>query len=719
MPIMVIFYMTDDFKTFINFPGRKKTVKFLLSSILFSFLAFNAVSEISTGSLNVNDRNQALFTLRHDFAGSIPYSTLFIKDIESSGEPVPLTCYPEKMELMEKGCRIQIRNRYGRAEYDFHKRKLEWKERVDAIPENAVNLTPENISADGKYLTGIKRVSMFQGILYIKELSTGKETIIDPDAFVSMSRLPAKYSPDGSKLIYEKKGNLYYCIPEAMFTNMQLDEKYRKIGPGFIDCIEWNSKDSFTYIDRDLVYRIDSNELISLGVYSSFLHLGKIIGRLPNAFSAGDYFKTNRSGDEMILVHENCVITYMRCRKNTLSYNEIISSFTFSENDGTPLHFEIIWPEGKNPVIWAELISGATGKKSAAVYSFSKEEGFTRSLAVEAAEGIPAVSSDGKYAAFSSGSRVFVYSTSPWKRLSEIPGEKTSALLWIDNEKLCIGGESSIRLWNLRNRDAYLMAVSSAVKAWWNSSDNVCASDSAGASYMLDPVSLQWTPSVEMVPSFRIQNQHYRIFAGVPENLHYANAPFVRRLSGNMTTFPLIGSSVKATPARSKVILAFEALDDASCLPVILEACQKYNVKSTFFINGEFIRRYPVETRQISRAGYECASMFFVPVDLTGKEYDFNEEFIVRGLARVEDEFYSCTGKELALFWHAPFYKSNGTVLNAGKNAGYTYVDSDQVVSIPLGAVKESDMFSFSRKIGLVISYLADSGFDFSTASGR
>ena len=68
--------------------------------------------------------------------------------------------------------------------------------------------------------------------------------------------------------------------------------------------------------------------------------------------------------------------------------------------------------------------------------------------------------------------------------------------------------------------------------------------------------------------------------------------------------------------------------------------------------------------------------MFFTNADLTGKGFVISEDFIRRGLARNEDEFFAATGKELNLLWHAPFYKANQEIKTAGVNCGYRYVEA-------------------------------------------
>ena len=103
---------------------------------------------------------------------------------------------------------------------------------------------------------------------------------------------------------------------------------------------------------------------------------------------------------------------------------------------------------------------------------------------------------------------------------------------------------------------------------------------------------------------------------------------------------------------------------------------EDFGIRGTFFINGEFIRRYPMETCQIVASGSRCASGFFTAADLLSKDFEIDADFIRRGLARNEDEFLAATGKELDLMWHAPHYRSNQMMIDAGGSTGYMYIDA-------------------------------------------
>ncbi len=73
--------------------------------------------------------------------------------------------------------------------------------------------------------------------------------------------------------------------------------------------------------------------------------------------------------------------------------------------------------------------------------------------------------------------------------------------------------------------------------------------------------------------------------------------------------------------------------------------------------------------------------MFFTTANLTENSFVINEDFVRRGLARNEDEFYDCTKTELTLFWHAPYYDTTPDIITYGGNAGYTYVNPCSDVS--------------------------------------
>jgi hypothetical protein len=69
--------------------------------------------------------------------------------------------------------------------------------------------------------------------------------------------------------------------------------------------------------------------------------------------------------------------------------------------------------------------------------------------------------------------------------------------------------------------------------------------------------------------------------------------------------------------------------------------------------------------------------MFFSVYDATDSRYRADAEFIKRGLARTEDEYFAATGRELSLLWHSPQYSTSTEMLDASAEMNYIYVGRD------------------------------------------
>jgi peptidoglycan/xylan/chitin deacetylase (PgdA/CDA1 family) len=94
-------------------------------------------------------------------------------------------------------------------------------------------------------------------------------------------------------------------------------------------------------------------------------------------------------------------------------------------------------------------------------------------------------------------------------------------------------------------------------------------------------------------------------------------------------------------------------------------------------MNGDFIRRHPDSARAIAESGHETASLFYAPIDLADTRYRIDSDFITRGLARNEDEYYRASGAEMGLLWHPPFYRESAGIAEAAAQAGYITVGRD------------------------------------------
>lgn len=654
----------------------KKIGILILIGSIFSTCLFAGTS---FDNLDINLNDEVLFTVKHNTVGSNPYKSIFytqLKDGMPKENPKVITCYPEQMEMLAKGKILQIRNRYGTARYSLKDDKLVWLNKVDGIPVNALPVVPYSVSPDGKYFCYIQKTSLCAGSVILEESETGKKEILSDNVLCSYTDLPLKWAPDSTVLLYEKDNNVYFCNPDAVLRGVEIEERYRKVGRGTINSVCWASPKSLAYIDDYMLYKINTKELYTLGLYAGIIGQGKPMGRLPFRFDSNyDKFSANEDVDSIVIIQNKRLFSYLISENPSCEYMNLVYSRPYDDENASLIDSYLLWDAFGNPILWQEKLPYNGEEEIGSVYKLSAKA--QQVLEIEDS-GKPFLSPNGRRVAFFAGSVIYVYDINSWTRLAELDGEKIISAIWMNNDQLYIGGEKSIRLWNIATNYAQTITLSSAIAGYWSNVDySIIGESKENVFYKFNSEKNTWKLCEEELKFTPVkQNGRYRIFTGSTTNSKFENAIYVRTLNKKPVTKPIFKESVKKSEELKKVALVFDLYDNADGLSKIISTLKKYNASGTFFINGEFIRRYPAETKQIVANGYSCASMFFSPTDLTDNSFVINEDFVRRGLARNEDEFYACTNKELALAWHAPFYAATKQIIEYGNLAGYTYVDS-------------------------------------------
>lgn len=660
---------------------KKKGLVLLAAAAIFINSSFLFAGN-SFGSADLNKDDELVFTVNQDAAGTDPFTALFytkLKNGKPESSPKLITCYPEKMELLENGTVLQIRNRYGIARYSSLTKKLKWVSQVQDIPVNSLPVSYFEVSSNGKYLCRIEKESFNKGILVLENTENGKRVVLCDNVEQSYEKIPVKWAPDSSVLVYEKNGSIFFCNPDALLRGVEIDEKYRKIGRGSINCVNWATAKYLIYIDDYLVYQINTKELYTLGLYSGIIGQGKTIGRLPFQFnSQTDTFSPSPDMSSFVLVQNSRLFSHLRRQSNSFDYMEVLYSKPYSDSTASLVDAFVFWNNLGEPLVWLEKLPYDGTKETGSVFKLTDK---TESILEVKNSGKPFISPDGAKIAFYAGAAIYVYDINSWERIGQLEGENIVSALWVNRSVLYVGGESTIKKWNFTTDIAEVITLSSVEDGFWGKADDsvIHANSSNGLCYVYNRETCLWNRFAKKItPDFKMQNGRYRVFTGITPNKLFENALYVRTLSRTAVTTPVFANSIEKHSAPVKVALAFDAYDNADGLPRILSTLRKYNAKGTFFLNGEFIRRYPQETNQIYLNNYGVASMFFSTTDLTENSFIIDEDFIRRGLARNEDEYYQCTGSELSLYWHAPFYKIEPDIINYAKKAGYIYVNSLQ-----------------------------------------
>lgn len=717
-----------------------KKILLLICFFSFSFLVF---SQMSFSGVDINTEDQLLFSVEHTPILESSYKALYWYDLNkpvtrnqrtnSIENPRLLSCFPETINVLQKGKKIQVRNRYGTAQYSVEEKSLKWVELPQEIRKNKDvflpvehhRLEPQAFSSDGNYVCYIDKTTVAaRGNLIIKDLNSLRTVTLATSVEISYDNLPVLWSPDSSIVIYENKGTLYFLSLKSGLSKKQIPEQYREIGKGTIRNVFWSTDKKLIYISHDLVYSISSNELYTRALYSDLVGTGRIVGRLPTPFiSSEDRFWTDETGSSIILLQDNRTLWYLELSGVDFSFVTTLFSYPFVTVPGTALNFDVFWTpfiseeEKQTPIIWISMLK--SGKTETYVYRLqrnaSQNNTYFSSLPLPTFVSKPKLSPDKKSISFISELSFQVYDIETWKQKAVFNSEGIVCSEWLDDSSIYLGGKESVRYWNIKDDTNQVLFLSSIEKYGWDGLTKTVIASIATKHYLYNQENNVWEETNTLITrKATSQNTKWRVFVDSSSSSWFSNTLFARELKPQSTNKVLFTSleKQKNQTSKPKVSIVFDALDNADGLTAILNTLNQYELKSTFFINGEFIRRFPSGLTEILSAKHQCGSMFYTPYSLSAGTYKIDEDYIRRGLARNEDDFYASTGQELSVIWHAPGYFYNSIIQTATDNSGYTYIPSglypQDMITLEEAAIEKKDYKTSSQLVDEIIENIHD-----------
>jgi peptidoglycan/xylan/chitin deacetylase (PgdA/CDA1 family) len=170
---------------------------------------------------------------------------------------------------------------------------------------------------------------------------------------------------------------------------------------------------------------------------------------------------------------------------------------------------------------------------------------------------------------------------------------------------------------------------------------------------------------------------------------------------------------------RREVLVSFDGGSSDRGAGAILDALARRGIKTTIFLTGEFIRRYPDVVRRIAADGHEVGNHTDTHPHLTTYAADgrqatragVSREFVAGELARTARLYREATGREMAPVWRAPFGEHNAEIRRWAAEQGYWHVgwtggrfglDGMDWVSDPRSRAYQPAPLLLSRLVGRV-----------------
>jgi peptidoglycan/xylan/chitin deacetylase (PgdA/CDA1 family) len=658
--------------------------------------------------LDLSADNRLLFRADSDSGGTRTQNALFVSRLTDLSLQ-QITAFPEKLDILENGRTIQVRNAFGALRIPVNgglPRSIPgFPSFTEGVPVMGGRVEEMAASADGKWLLYVDPVSSAYGNLVLIDTASGVKTLVSSNVERPDTRFPACWSPDSRVFVYSRGGRLYYHTVNASAA-FSVDERYRLIGEGAVNSVYWGNAGDFFYLRGSTLYRVRGSELFARAIYADFLEIGSVAGKIP--------FDFDTNFDDFWIAPDSRSILLAKGRRNVFYFPLGIDDYDSEAEFSLPYvmlprsssNLHVLWsPLGMITVIASRPEGTGTGVIAYRLFLNDGDGGggafrdmAFQPLSVPVGSGA-ALSPDGTKALFWGDQGILLYDYVNWKLLQTVSGNPASVCLWLGNDEFITGDDSRIERVHVSGRRS-LICLSSAGEFGFEDRGERIVAKSGNAWFATDGGS-PWT---EIAPptlrQISLVSGRYRVYLERQSTGPYENLPMIRNTAsvGTSPLLPVIeyqdspaGGQNPAAEAPSQeglftharreglreAALCFDLYDDATGLPEVLDALRRFDMRATFFLNGEFIRRHPSAARDIVEAGHEAASMFFAPIDLSDSRYRIQGDFISRGLGRNEDEFFQVTAAELGLIWHAPYYAVSPEIISAASQAGYRTIGRD------------------------------------------
>jgi peptidoglycan/xylan/chitin deacetylase (PgdA/CDA1 family) len=598
---------------------------------------------------------------------------------------------------------LQIQNRFGvfRSEAEFKNIAplAMFPAFVAGAQVQTGTISPMQTSPDGRYLLYLRGRTPAFGDLTLLNVATGTQTVVSSKVELSLESLPASWSPDSRFIVYAKGSNLYYYSLAQLQDNRVLSEDLRNVGAGSMANIRWSGAGALDYISGVIVYSIDPNELFTRALYTGFLKIGTVVGKIPFQFDPNfDSFWVSPDGKNLLL---------NKGGRNLFLYYVTLDDF---HDSGVPLSLpylalprdttvrKVIWSSANVVTMLCETRSG--GVRGSTIFRLTQDaNGVYGSFQRTDDKGVIDItlSPNGTMAALMSADGVAWKDYASWQDKGSFAHPAPRHVLWLGDDELLVAGSFFIERYSLGSSTSTLVALSQpgddghaddGDRVLTRLKDRVLSFDEgAGAWSKADAYSVREPGAA--TASFRVYLQpsargSYANLVMVRDAKGFGTAPLFPPETFTYEPFPTVDEAVDFTNVshgsrirRREVSLVFNAVDSAEGLTTILNTLSEYQVRATFFVNGEFIRRYPDAVKEIADSGHEVGSLFYAAFNMTDARFTVDRQFVKSGLARNEDDYFGATGRELSLVWHAPYYIVNSGIIGAAAEMNYAYVGRD------------------------------------------
>lgn len=693
---------------------RMKRIASIFSGIAFlAFSAGNLLAQVEFTDLALSSDEKLVFKVIYQERGGNSSHTHFLMDMKTS-EMEALSFIPDQMQFLPLVNLIQFQNRYGlfRLQENGEVRVISREAFLKGVPLDAGLSLPIQTSPDGKWLLFQFPSDLIRGDLILYEIETQRSYTVSTGLVQSFREVPARWSLDSQFFVYARDGAVHYFSLRQLRENRIPAEMMRSLGRGSLNGVQWIEDGSLLLAQGQVIFRILPEEFFTLSLYGGLLRTWGIVARLPHSFDPNrDQFWLSRDrrwvlyslgGRGLFLYPFNNIDFYLS--------TEYVTSY-LPLPGGMQIHKTLWTPDNGAVVLVSALQDGKTIYQALVV----RPEGVKIIVAPQDTPIIDVVSSPqlGTVAVIER-SGVKVFNPKTWEVTKTISHTEARSGVWVSDDKIVLGGKLSTVEYDIAKDEKKLLVLGQLDQVGFLPDQTVGAVQ-GDTNYVYQGRGLwQKVDKVVILPSVTVNSKN-RVYTEDLAGGPYRNMIYARNLEsfGTRALLPAPSRNYEPFPEREssagrdiftngsrlrarQVTLVIDAEIDDEGFTETLRSLADWWYRTTFFVNGEFLRRNPGAVRELSLSGHEVGNMFIMSFNMADPRFSIDRDFIRQGLARLEDDYNAITGKELSLFWHTPGYYVTSQIILGGKDANYQFVSRD-VDLVARG--RDVDMIGFLEQI--------------------
>lgn len=187
-------------------------------------------------------------------------------------------------------------------------------------------------------------------------------------------------------------------------------------------------------------------------------------------------------------------------------------------------------------------------------------------------------------------------------------------------------------------------------------------------------------PSTPARPSARLPQLTAEATPPPPPYRQPATLPPVRGIGQGSGPWPGMGEALNLTrgPVGSKrLLLSFDGGSAAEVAPEVLDTLKARGVRTTIFLTGAFIRRFPALVKRMAAEGHELGNHTMNhPHFAPGMKRDplWTRERVQRELLDADAALVQLLGRPMDPYWRAPYGEHTAEIRRWAEEVGYRHV---------------------------------------------